>query len=71
MERFGGRWDAQGLASAAAWQKSGPLNAKDEFGAIQPAILVHSATEIQILLRSRQRVIAEAWSKDGGVRRRL
>ena len=67
MERFGGRWDAQGLASAAAWQKSGPLNAKDEFGAIQPAILVHSATEIQILLRSRQRVIAEAWSKDGGV----
>jgi predicted neuraminidase len=66
MERFGGPWDAQGLASAAAWQKSGPLNAKDEFGAIQPAILVHSATEIQILLRSRQRVIAEAWSKDGG-----
>jgi len=45
----------------------GPLNAKDEFGAIQPTILAHSATEIQILLRSRQRVIAEAWSKDGGV----
>jgi predicted neuraminidase len=67
MERFGGPWDAQGLASAGAWQKSGPLNAKDEFGAIQPAILVHSATEMQILLRSRQRVIAEAWSKDGGV----
>lgn len=67
MERFGGRWDARGLASAAAWQRSGPLNAKDEFGAIQPTILVHSATEIQILLRSRQRVIAEAWSKDGGV----
>jgi hypothetical protein len=67
MERFGGPWDAQGLASAAAWQKSGPLNVKDEFGAIQPAILVHSATEIQILLRSRQRVIAEAWSQDGGV----
>jgi hypothetical protein len=66
-ERFGGPWDAQGLASAAAWQKSGPLNAKDEFGAIQPTILVHSATEIQILLRSRQRVIVEAWSKDGGV----
>jgi hypothetical protein len=67
MEKFGGPWDAQGLASAAAWQKSGPLNAKDEFGAIQPAILVHSKTELQILLRSRQRVIAEAWSKDGGV----
>ena len=67
MERFGGPWDAQGLASATAWQKSGPLNAKDEFGAIQPTILAHSATDVQILLRSRQRVIAEAWSKDGGV----
>jgi predicted neuraminidase len=67
MERFAGPWNAQGLASAAAWKKSDPLNAKDEFGAIQPAIVVHSATEMQILLRSRQRVIAEAWSKDGGV----
>jgi predicted neuraminidase len=66
MERFGGPWDAEGLASTAAWQKSGPLNAKNEFGAIQPTILVHSATEIQILLRSRQRAIAETWSKDGG-----
>jgi len=67
MERFGGPWTAEGLASAAAWQKSAPLNAKDEFGVIQPTILVHSSTEMQILLRSRQRVIAEAWSKDGGV----
>jgi len=66
MERFDGPWEAQGLTSAAAWHKSGPLNAKDEFGAIQPTILVHSATEMQILLRSRQRVIAESWSKDGG-----
>ena len=63
MERFGGPWDAKGLASAAAWKKSDPLNAKDEFGAIQPTILAHSKTEMQILLRSRQRVIAEAWSK--------
>ena len=67
MERFGGPWDAKGLASPDAWKKSPPLNAKDEFGVIQPTILVHSANEIQILLRSRQRVIAEAWSKDGGV----
>ena len=67
MERFSGSWDAESLASAAAWQKSGPLNAKDAFGAIQPTILVHSATALQILCRSRQHVITEAWSQDGGV----
>jgi predicted neuraminidase len=66
MERFSGPWTAAALASAAAWEKSGPLNAKNEFGAIQPAILVHSPTTLQILCRSRQRVITEAWSQDGG-----
>jgi predicted neuraminidase len=66
MERFSGLWTADSLASAAAWEKSSPLNAKEEFGAIQPTILVHSPTLLQILCRSRQRVITEAWSQDGG-----
>jgi predicted neuraminidase len=66
MERFSGPWTAASLASAAAWEKSGALNAKEEFGAIQPTILVHSPTLLQILCRSRQRVITEAWSQDGG-----
>lgn len=66
MERFAGPWTADALASPGSWQKSAPLNAANEFGAIQPTILVHSPTELQVLNRSRQSVITEAWSKDGG-----
>ena len=61
MERFKGD-----LASPAAWHSSGPLNDPSEFGAIQPTILVHSKARLQILCRSRQGVITEAWSEDGG-----
>lgn len=66
MEQFSGPWTADALASAAAWEKTRALNVNDEFGAIQPTILVHSPTLLQILCRSRQRVITEAWSQDGG-----
>ncbi|HET6197058.1 MAG TPA: sialidase family protein, partial [Acetobacteraceae bacterium] len=66
MERFSGSWTAESLASAASWQTSGPLNARDRFGAIQPTILVHSPSLLQILCRSQQHVITEAWSQDGG-----
>jgi predicted neuraminidase len=61
-----GRWKTESLSSAGAWQKTGPLNDPEEFGAIQPAILVHTAERLQILCRSRQGVITEAWSEDGG-----
>jgi predicted neuraminidase len=66
MERYSGDWSAGSLASQAAWRKSAPLNTKEEFGAIQPTILVHSPKRLQILCRSRQKVITEAWSEDGG-----
>jgi predicted neuraminidase len=66
MERYSGDWSAASLASAAAWQKTGALNAAGEFGAIQPTILVHSPSSLQILCRTRQQVIAESWSQDGG-----
>jgi predicted neuraminidase len=66
MERFSGKWSAESLAAPASWKASGPLNTKDAFGAIQPTILAHSASRLQILCRSRQRVITEAWSQDGG-----
>jgi predicted neuraminidase len=56
MERF----------AADAWRRSGPLNDPSEFGAIQPTILMHSKTRLQILCRSRQGVITQAWSEDGG-----
>jgi predicted neuraminidase len=65
MERFVGRGAAD-LASAEAWRKVGPLNDTKEFGAIQPTILVHSPTRLQILCRSQQGVVTEAWSEDAG-----
>ncbi len=48
------------------WQKTDSLNVPAQFGAIQPAILVHRSGEIQILCRSRQSRITESWSADGG-----
>lgn len=65
MERFLGR-TRMDLASARAWQRVGPLNDPKEFGAIQPTILVHSKARLQILCRSQQGVITEAWSEDAG-----
>jgi len=61
------RWTGGDLASAAAWQKSGPLNDPGEFGAIQPTILAHSPSLLQVLCRSRQGVVTEAWSEDAGL----
>jgi predicted neuraminidase len=60
-----GAW-VKWLAQPAAWTVSGPLNRPDQFGAIQPTILSHTPTRLQILCRSEQRVIAEAWSDDAG-----
>jgi predicted neuraminidase len=59
------RWTPPELASAAAWRKTGPLNDPSRFGAIQPTILAHGKTRLQILCRSRQGVVTEAWSEDG------
>jgi predicted neuraminidase len=66
MERYSGAWTADALAAAANWQKRGPLNVPAEFGAIQPTILVHTPSSLQILCRTRQGVIAESWSQDEG-----
>lgn len=60
------RWTPGDPASAAAWRKSGPLNDPKEFEAIQPTLLVHSPARLQALCRSRQKVVTEAWSEDGG-----
>jgi predicted neuraminidase len=66
MERYSGPWTIDALASASNWQKTAALNTAAEFGAIQPTILVHSPASIQILCRTRQGVIADAWSQDEG-----
>jgi predicted neuraminidase len=62
----GAAWTPATLASASAWYKAGPVNDPEEFAAIQPTILVHSPSRLQILCRSRQGVITEAWSEDAG-----
>lgn len=54
-------------SAPSSWSKSGPLNDPKAFEAIQPTILEHSPTRLQILCRSRQRVVTEAWSEDGGL----
>jgi len=60
------RWTGGDLGSATSWRRSGPLNDPKEFGAIQPTILVHGGNRLQVLCRSRQKVVTEAWSADGG-----
>jgi predicted neuraminidase len=47
------------------WQKTEPLNENKDFAAIQPTILQYGR-ELQILCRTRDQRIAEAWSSDGG-----
>jgi predicted neuraminidase len=53
--------------SAGRWEKTGVFEAKPRgFDAIQPTILTHTGDRIQILCRTRQGVIAQAWSDDAG-----
>jgi predicted neuraminidase len=50
----------------ASWSKVGPLNDGRVIGAIQPSILTHPGGKLQVLCRSRQGRLAEAWSDDLG-----
>ena len=49
-----------------SWTKSAPLNRSIDFGAIQPTILAWPDGNVQVLCRTRQDVITEAWSGDKG-----
>ncbi len=49
-----------------SWQASEPINDGKEFNAIQPSILTYADGKMQVLCRSRERVITQAWSDDGG-----
>ncbi|MGM0488147.1 MAG: sialidase family protein [Planctomycetota bacterium] len=48
------------------WEVIGPIHDGEEFGAIQPSILTYPDGRLQILCRSRQNVITQSWSADGG-----
>ena len=49
------------------WTRIGPLNDGKTFAAIQPSVLFHPGAALQIVCRSRQGKIVQAWSSDGGV----
>jgi predicted neuraminidase len=48
------------------WEVIGPIHDGRQFGAIQPSILTYSDGRMQVLCRSRQNVITQSWSDDGG-----
>ncbi|HTH47474.1 MAG TPA: sialidase family protein [Candidatus Limnocylindria bacterium] len=48
------------------WWRTADLNSAMDFGAIQPTILPWGDGRLQILCRTRQHVITESWSGDGG-----
>jgi len=47
-----------------SWSKTDSLGDANQFGTIQPTMLVHPGGKLQILCRSRQRKIVESWSDD-------
>jgi predicted neuraminidase len=49
-----------------SWDKTGALNSPLEFGAIQPTLVPWADGRLQLLCRTKQQVIAEAWSNDSG-----
>lgn len=49
------------------WRATDFINDGVEFDAIQPSILIHPEGMLQILCRTRQGVISQSWSGDGGV----
>ncbi len=48
------------------WRKVGPINDGKTIRAIQPSILTYPDGSLQIICRTREGYLAEAWSRDGG-----
>ncbi len=48
------------------WEVIGPIDDGKEFGAIQPSILTYCDRRMQVLCRSKQSVVTQSWSEDGG-----
>jgi predicted neuraminidase len=66
----GGKWQVHldlTCDEGQTWSSTGPLNDPRQLAVIQPTVLNHSREKIQLLCRSKQKRIAEAWSEDGGV----
>lgn len=52
--------------SGRTWTKIGPIRKGPGFDAIQPSLLTHADGRMQVLCRTKQGVVAQSWSKDGG-----
>lgn len=50
----------------ATWERIGPVKKGPAFDAIQPSILIHRDGSLQAVGRSKQGVVTQTWSKDGG-----
>lgn len=48
------------------WTRTEPINDGKEFSAIQPSILTYADGRLQILCRSKNYSLLQAWSNDGG-----
>jgi predicted neuraminidase len=48
------------------WTRTADIADPENFGAIQPTILIHTNGDLQALCRTQKKVIAETWSRDGG-----
>ena len=48
------------------WDVVGPINNGIDFDTIQPSILTYPNGDLQLLCRTRQQVVGQSWSKDGG-----
>ncbi len=49
-----------------SWKRTIPINDGKSVAAIQPSILIHDDSSLQLICRTRQQRIAESWSSDGG-----
>lgn len=48
------------------WERTKPVPQGPRFDSIQGSILFHPAGKLQAVMRSRQGVVVQSWSKDGG-----
>lgn len=48
------------------WEVIGPLDGALSYNAIQPSLLSYPDGRLQVLCRSREGVVAQSWSRDGG-----
>jgi len=69
VEAPGGGWLVHLERTAdlgATWEIGGPLDGGGRFNSIQPAILTYPDGRLQLLCRSREKLITTSWSRDRG-----